>query len=487
LLLPRVEDWEASSRLRAAVDRWLEPLPARRAWETFRRASVACCPIRTEVGMPIGVLVVAALERERALRAPDLKNVEALAELAALAIEREQLLASEARRGREETLLKRAAEDVSASLELEHVCRRVVEHAILVTGATSALLARVEPPAATLVNAAASGRGEDAPRRLPADTGALERVLRTGCPELEREAPPPWGGPSAGALMHAPLALGPRAFGVLTVGHENPAAFDQRGLDLLVRLGRSSAAAMANALDFQRERRVARALTLGFVPESLPELPGYETGLLYAPASGEPTGGDVYGAWRLPGGEVALLVGDVAGKGVETAALSAMTRFFVEARSFDVADPAAVLERTNAMMMGRLPSDTFVTAFLGVLTETELRWSCAGHLPPLLVRGGRAEALGGHGLPLGIDEDPGYLTAELLLGPGELLFAYTDGLPEARQGGETFGTERLAARVAARGRDLGAQELVRAIHEEVAGWAGGLSDDAVALALRRRP
>ena len=51
------------------------------------------------------------------------------------------------------------------------------------------------------------------------------------------------------------------------------------------------------------------------MPESLPELAGYDSGLVYAPAAGKPTGGDVYGAWALPGGEVAVLVGDVAGKG----------------------------------------------------------------------------------------------------------------------------------------------------------------------------
>ena len=63
---------------------------------------------------------------------------------------------------------------------------------------------------------------------------------------------------------------------------------------------------------------------------------------------------------------MAVLVGDVAGKGVETAALSAMVRFFVEARSWDTASPAQVLEQANAMLLGRLPRDTFVTAFLGI-------------------------------------------------------------------------------------------------------------------------
>ena len=93
-----------------------------------------------------------------------------------------------------------------------------------------------------------------------------------------------------GCFMHAPLELGPRLYGVLSVAHEDPDRFWQEDLELLVQLARSSAAAIANAIDFERERRIARALTLGFVPESLPELPGYETGLLYSPAAGRAHG-----------------------------------------------------------------------------------------------------------------------------------------------------------------------------------------------------
>ena len=103
--------------------------------------------------------------------------------------------------------------------------------------------------------------------------------------------------------------------------------------NMLVKLARSSAGAIANAIDYERERRIARALTLGFVPESLPEVPGYETGLLYAPAANEPTGGDVYGAWPVGRDSVAVLVGDVAGKGVETAAQAA----FLQAERCDEA------------------------------------------------------------------------------------------------------------------------------------------------------
>jgi len=180
-----------------------------------------------------------------------------------------------------------------------------------------------------------------------------------------------------------------------------------------------------------------------------------------------------------------VLVGDVAGKGVETAALSAMVRFFVEARSWDSLDPATILEQANSMLLGRLPRDAFVTAFLGILSTDSLRYTNAGHLPPLHVRGGSVRPLDGHGLPIGVLEGQTYTSSELELASGDLVFAHTDGLIEARRGGEMYGAERLARFVAGAATTQSPKELVRAVHEEVTGWADGISDDAVALALRR--
>lgn len=483
LLLPRVEAWQAAPELMDAIGAALDPERARVAWETLRRASVIACPVRGEFGSPLGTLVVASLNERGPLGTDQLPTVEALADLAAMALERTSLLEAEGRRAREELRLKRAAEAISGSLDPAEVYVRVVEHAVATTGATSALLTRMKVHAGELRTAASVDCPEELAAELASlDTAGFGHVARTRAPLVRNgaEAAP------LGSVMHAPIELGPRLYGVLTVGHEEVNRFGEDDLELLVKLARSSAAALANAIDYQRERRIARALTLGFVPESLPELPGYETGLLYAPAANEPTGGDVYGAWPVGSGDMmAVLVGDVAGKGVETAALSAMVRFFIEARSWDSACPAEILAQANAMLLGRLPRDTFVTAFLGILAGNSLRYCNAGHLPPLHVRGGSICPLHGHGLPLGVLERQPYASSELVLEGGDLVFAHTDGLIEARRAGAMYGEERLARLVAARARTHTPEELVRAVHEDVAGWADAISDDAVALALRR--
>src|SRR5829696_6838848 len=434
LLLPRVDAWQAAPDLMEAISAELAEEHAQRVWDTYRAASMIVCPVRSEIGRPLGALVVASLDESHPLGSAQVPTVEALADLAAMALERTSLLETEGRRARDELRLKRAAAAVSASLDLTEVYTRVVEHAAAITGGTHALLTAAQVDfsdelAARLVSLDSSSFGEVARTRKP--------MLRSGA-----DAAP------LGCLLHTPIELGPRLYGVLTVGHEDPERFGPDELEQLVKLARSSAGAIANAIDYERERRIARALTLGFVPESLPEVPGYETGLLYAPAANEPTGGDVYGAWTANGEAVAVLVGDVAGKGVETAALSSMVRFFVEARSWDTLSPAKVLEQANAMLLGRLPRDTFVTAFLGILSRDSLRYCNAGHLQPLHVRAGTVCPLESHGLPLGVLERHGYSESELRLELGDLVFAHTDGLIEARRAGDLYGTGRLAELVA---------------------------------------
>jgi GAF domain-containing protein len=484
LILPRVEAWQAAPELMDAIASELGQERAREVWETYRRASVIACPVRGEFGSPLGALVVASLDRRKPLGTAQLPTVEALADLAAISLERTNLLEAEGRRARTELRLKRAVEEISESLDPAEVYVRVAEHAAQITNGSCALLTRLNARAGEVRTAATVDCSEELAAELASlDSAAFGHVARTRTPLMRSgiEAAP------LGSVMHAPIELGPRLYGVLTVGHDEPGRFGEEDLELLVKLARSSAAAIANAIDFQRERRIARTLTLGFVPESLPELPGYETGLLYAPAANEATGGDVYGAWPVGGGEnVAVLVGDVAGKGVETAALSAMVRFFIEARSWDTLRPEQVLEQANAMLLGRLPRDAFVTAFLGILSRDSLRYTNAGHLPPLHVRDGSAHPLDSHGLPLGVLDDQSYTSSELRLEPGDLVFAHTDGLIEARRAGEMYGAERLAQLVVGAAGSQSPTDLVRTVHEDVMGWADGISDDTVALALRRK-
>jgi serine phosphatase RsbU (regulator of sigma subunit) len=88
-------------------------------------------------------------------------------------------------------------------------------------------------------------------------------------------------------------------------------------------------------------------------------------------------------------------------------------------------------------------------------------------------------------VPLGVEAVANYGERELELADGDLVFAYTDGLPEARRGAEAYGAARLARLVRSLAASEGPEQLAKRVHEEVVAWSGGLGDDAVALALRR--
>jgi serine phosphatase RsbU (regulator of sigma subunit) len=146
-----------------------------------------------------------------------------------------------------------------------------------------------------------------------------------------------------------------------------------------------------------------------------------------------------------------------------------------------------VLEQANTLLRGRLPSDRFVTAFLGWVGPRSLRYANAGHLTPLVLRtdGSIAETVA-DGLPLGVEEQAAYATNELALIQGDVLFAFTDGILEARRDGKLLGGDglrRLLLETSELTREP--QELAAGVHERVRAWATGLSDDAAIVALRR--
>jgi serine phosphatase RsbU (regulator of sigma subunit) len=162
-----------------------------------------------------------------------------------------------------------------------------------------------------------------------------------------------------------------------------------------------------------------------------------------------------------------------------------MVRFFTEARTYGTQDPAEVMRQTNALLRGRLPGTTFVPAVLMVIDDEQIRWCNAGHTPPLLISAETRE-LRGTGLPLGVDEEGSYDVERAPFAPGDLVFACTDGLTEARREGRQFGDERLPGLLAEHARVMPAAALVELLRREAEAFAPALDDDMVILALRRR-
>jgi GAF domain-containing protein len=491
LLMDDISRWPGADALRRRLEEQLPAAQARLTWSFYASSALLACPVRAPDGRMLGVLALSA----DAFSEEEVRSAGVFADLAGIALDRSDLLGREERRTRDELMLNRAVHELGASLELDDVYRAIVRQAAHLSGATKVLLTRQEPASRDLRVLHSIGVSERvAQARFVVGEGMIGRVAETRQPyasqEIDRAKFLPWvvAEENIGSFAHVPLSIGARLFGVLTVADERPELCDDALLARMEAFGLAAAGAIANALDFARERRVALALTRGFIPGPLPELEGFDAGLVFEPSGHAAGGGDFFGIWRLANGSVAVLVGDVSGKGIEVAAISSMVRFFVEARTYDAADPAEVMSQTNVLLRGRLPGITFVPAVMIVIEEDRIRWCNAGHTPPrlLMAAGGELE-LCGTGLPLGLEEGEQYTAEEAPLAAGDLVFACTDGLTEARREGRQFGDARLDDLLASNARALDAESLVQLLYREAQAWSPELDDDVVALALRPRP
>jgi sigma-B regulation protein RsbU (phosphoserine phosphatase) len=223
--------------------------------------------------------------------------------------------------------------------------------------------------------------------------------------------------------------------------------------------------------------------------------PGLEVFPLYASAWSEAdVGGDFYDAFAVGEDKVALVIGDVSGKGLAAAARTAEVKYALRAFLQEYPSPARTLARLNDFLCqfhdyAAEASPRFVVAALGLLDirTGELRLSFAGAEPLLLLReNGHVDTQEGAGLPLGIQPGAEYDTIVQHLGPGDTLLLATDGLTEARRDGialEHTGLARLLAETK-EAETLKAQGNAMLSH--VKAYSGGtLRDDACLLLARR--
>lgn len=200
-------------------------------------------------------------------------------------------------------------------------------------------------------------------------------------------------------------------------------------------------------------------------------------------------GGDFFNYFDLADGRLALLVGDVSGKGVSAALLMANAQATLRARLPLENDLAALADAFDRELDLNTPRSVYLTLFMGILEKDgqTLRYVNAGHNPQFLIgAGGRIQPLSSTGLPIALFAGHGYSERSVSLEHGDLLFFYTDGLVEAENDtGDMFGAERLQQLVAeAQSRDIDA--ILRHVEENVRAFRGTVEplDDATMMALR---
>ena len=298
-------------------------------------------------------------------------------------------------------------------------------------------------------------------------------------PELQRT----WG---MRAVMMAPMVVRGEFLGGLFFHYNRgPHHFSKSEIAFAESVAGASSQALQAARLFEQQRRIAVTLQENLI-HPLPEVQGLELSVVgktaYEP---ELVGGDFSDVFLLDSWHVAILIGDVAGKGIRAAGLTETVRSTVRAFAAVDSSPASILRMTNQLLLRRDVGEELVTAFLVSLDTLSGRttFASAAHPPPVHLSPSSCQLLElPFGVPLGsFDED--YLDAQLRLTPDDALVLYTDGVTEARHGRELFGYERLVGAVSAlRGRSV--EELAEGVRDAAVGFSGRLKDDLRVVAFR---
>ncbi|MGC1273884.1 MAG: GAF domain-containing SpoIIE family protein phosphatase [Planctomycetaceae bacterium] len=354
---------------------------------------------------------------------------------------------------------------LAAEHDLDAVLAAAAELACQAVGCERASLFVYDDPSQTLVTKVATAL-EVHELRLPVGDGIAGWVAehRTLVNVADPRADLRWSdvadrvtGFTTRNLLVAPLLAPPgdRLVGVLQLLNKK-GGFDEFDERLLTAFASHAAIAMERAALLDESERsqalflnldIGRKIQTGFLPKSLPAVPGYEIAAWWEPAEG--VGGDYYDVLRLPDGRVGLVIADVSGHGIGPSLLMSGVRAMLHVLARTESDPSRILSLLSETIRDDFELGRFVTLLFVALDPDrhELTWVNAGHGPSLLLdrSSGVCRMLETTAMPLGFADDHHFPTAgPLPFGPGDLLLLATDGAIELRdEADEMFGRRRL--------------------------------------------
>jgi sigma-B regulation protein RsbU (phosphoserine phosphatase) len=259
-----------------------------------------------------------------------------------------------------------------------------------------------------------------------------------------------------------------------------------------VRMLKQAARSREELAALERELSIATMIQRALLPRQMPSFsPPADVTLHATMLAARSVGGDFYDYFALGPDRLGVVVGDVSGKGVPAALFMAMCRTVLRAVALKGEPPGDSLREVNAVLSRDNDSQMFVTLFYGILDvrSGEIQYGSAGHNPPFVVSPTGSlralEAAPGDTV-LGVLEGLPYHTSRVALGPGDLLFLYTDGVTEARSpDGGFFSCERLQE-LLRRGAASTPEALVCDAVAAVQSFADGdpQSDDVTVVAVR---
>lgn len=425
----------------------------------------------------------------------------------------------EARRGADDALLAEASLQMDSSLDVEETLRRVARITVpaVADGALVHLLRSDGPEFVSATHVAVqqqraleeigrenlwlaallAGRSEDEDTVFLsgpeldgspfADTAEATEAAADGDGDGAR--PGAAGGDRHSTVISiSTLRARGRVVGSITFVYQRPEA-RLPGSAFLRSLATRAALSIDNALLYELRRHAVLSLQEHLLPSQLPVTDQWDLSASYE--VGDPmldVGGDFYDAVPRPDGSIALLIGDVCGRGAEAAALTGLARHTLRTLLEQGTDPGTALSRLNRALRQERAS-RFLTAVVATLAPqadgTALLTTCsAGHPSPLVLRsdGTVSEVLTG-GLLLGVLDDVSYESHEERIGPDDTVVLFTDGLTESREAGGAFFESILPVRLAAL-HGFDAAHIAESLTQQAKAYRASGQDDIALLVAR---
>lgn len=431
-----------------------------------------------------------------------------LGALAGQALERARLFSASSRAQQQLALLAEVSRRLSSSLDVEATLGAVLDALVPMVADSAAVHLAAE---GRLVVAAMRHRdpaGESAMRMLAArtsgeaDSDVLRRAATDGEVTVAAEVSPSEVLDQAeddehrrllaavdvtsAAVLPLPANDGPVGTLTLTMSRLSRRAFGDDDIPFLSDLAGRAGTAISHAFAHRARIEIAETLQQSLLPPSLPALPGLEVASIYRPMPGGRVGGDFFDVFPLGGtGErFGILIGDVAGKGVHAAALTARIRYTVRALAPRLGGPADVVAHCNAAVFDDALPERFATLVFAVVDTTRspvvIDLAVAGHPEPVVWGPDGLRLVRPTGPVVGLFDDGSWRDERVLLSEGHTLVLFTDGLTEARSAGGEFFPTLIESALRAR-RPASAQAVVSTLVSALDELAGSEPRDDLAI------
>jgi serine phosphatase RsbU (regulator of sigma subunit) len=423
----------------------------------------------------------------------------------AVAIDNAHLYREVKREALEKSLLNEIGKKLSETLERDEVLRAIMESLKQVVDFDAGAVFLLEPGGCDLRSIYSVGYALESDEDLSFKcTGGLVGAaassgVAVNVPDVRNDSRYIEAFPGTRSELAVPILSDGLVIGVINLESRTPDAYDDRALALTDAFASQAAISLERARlhesilegrKLEQQLNFAREIQRSFLPKRDPVIPGYD--IAGRNTSSGQVGGDYYDFIPIVENHTGIAIADVSGKGMPAALIMASFRASLIAEIRNNYSIRTIGEKVNALLCESLEPGHYVTGVYGVLDSKHhiLTFSNFGHNPPILLRqDGDVEYLQEGGQVLGVTESATFESQTVMLGPGDIVLMFTDGVTEVfDSNGLEFGIQRLVE-VLIQNADKTAVEIAEVIDSKVTGFASPshVFDDLTTVVIKRRP